>query len=210
MAPGDAARGSVRIGDTGSGPGLLWLSPRNLTQAGDGAALARALRLRVMDVTSGSDAVVYQGSLAAFSPRKLIVLGPGDARTYRFVATLPDGGVPSAPGAGDNTLQGASAKVDFRWALDGGRTRRCGAGLTGDATANRLVGGSGSDRLVGGGGGDTLIGLAGRDCIKGGPGADLIRADDGAVDVVRCGPGADSARVDARDRLRGCESVRVG
>lgn len=100
---------------------------------------------------------------------------------------------------------------------------------------NRIVGSRGGDRLEGTKGGDQILGRrgkdrirarAGADCAKGGRGRDRIgggagtdvlaggsgpdrvRALDRQADVVRCGRGRDRARVDRRDRTRGCEKVR--
>jgi Putative Ig domain/RTX calcium-binding nonapeptide repeat (4 copies) len=73
-----------------------------------------------------------------------------------------------------------------------------------------------ADRILGLGGNDKLYGLAGRDYLDGGRGADLLNggpgndrlvARDGVRDVLRCGSGRDTARVDAKDRVSGCEAV---
>jgi Ca2+-binding RTX toxin-like protein len=71
-----------------------------------------------------------------------------------------------------------------------------------------LVGGTGADRIHGGAGADRLRGGAGRDRILGEGGADTIFARGGGVDLVDCGGGRDRAHVDAKDRVRHCESVR--
>lgn len=45
--------------------------------------------------------------------------------------------------------------------------------------------------------------------LVGGPGNDRINSRDGTVEVANCGAGGrDVATVDARDRTRGCETVR--
>jgi RTX calcium-binding nonapeptide repeat (4 copies) len=69
--------------------------------------------------------------------------------------------------------------------------------LTGYFTDSFLYGGPDADRLSGGRGDDQLDGGRGDDRIVAGPGHD----------TVRCGPGRDVARVDRRDRVRGCEKV---
>ena len=71
-----------------------------------------------------------------------------------------------------------------------------------------LDGGPGNDRLDGGPGNDKLTGGRGRDVLRGGAGRDSLNAADGARDTVDCGKGRDSARVDKRDRVRGCEKVK--
>ncbi len=70
--------------------------------------------------------------------------------------------------------------------------------IKGTPAGDCLAGGRGDDRIAGGAGDDRLAGGPGDDRISGGPGADS----------VDCGPGADVARVDAADRVRGCESVK--
>jgi Ca2+-binding RTX toxin-like protein len=96
---------------------------------------------------------------------------------------------------------------------------RCGrpagaAGPHGVAAAasgtDRLFGGPGNDRLFGGARADRLHGGPGRDVLRSGPGDDTARVRDGARDNVICGKGQDVARVDRRDRLSGCERVRIG
>ena len=71
-----------------------------------------------------------------------------------------------------------------------------------------IKGRGGGDCLRGGTGADTVGGGAGRDKLDGGPGRDRLVASDGKRDVVRCGGGKDHARVDAKDKVRGCERTR--
>jgi Ca2+-binding RTX toxin-like protein len=80
--------------------------------------------------------------------------------------------------------------------------------LVGGDGGDRLLGGSGNDRLTGGPGADTLVGGDGVNRYDGGPGADTVRARNGRRELVSCGSGRDVARVDRRDRVRGCERVR--
>jgi Ca2+-binding RTX toxin-like protein len=56
-------------------------------------------------------------------------------------------------------------------------------------------------------GDDTITGTGSADVLTGGRGTDRIRARDRAADKVRCGRGVDVARVDRRDRVRGCDVV---
>jgi Ca2+-binding RTX toxin-like protein len=97
-------------------------------------------------------------------------------------------------GAGDDRLSGGSGNDRL-------------AGSRGD---DRLFGGRGADALDGGRGNDRLIGGPGRDVLRGRAGRDVIDARDGSRDIVDCGRGRDRARVDHRDRVRGCEHVAVG
>jgi Ca2+-binding RTX toxin-like protein len=98
--------------------------------------------------------------------------------------------------------------------LDGGRgnDRLYGSGgadrLIGRTGKDVLRGGPGKDRLAGGPGKDKLDGGKARDRLAAGSGNDSVNARDGARDTVNCGKGKDKARVDPRDRLRGCERVR--
>ena len=65
----------------------------------------------------------------------------------------------------------------------------------------------GRDKVNGGPGDDTLDGGGGRDRVNGFGGSDQIEARDGKRDRIRCGKGRDSAKVDSKDRVRGCEQV---
>lgn len=114
--------------------------------------------------------------------------------------------------AGDDCLEGG----DGGDVLDGGDGSDRLAGADGN---DRLQGGFGSDVLRGGLGRDVLVGGPGNDQLLPGPGADRVAAGDGddvvdARDGIRetvdCGPGSDRARVDRRDRPRGCERVSRG
>ena len=80
--------------------------------------------------------------------------------------------------------------------------------LRGRAGRDRLKGLAGRDCLAGGKGADSLSGGADGDDLNGGPGGDRVDARDGDRDSVRCGRGDDRAKVDVRDRVRGCERVR--
>jgi Ca2+-binding RTX toxin-like protein len=79
--------------------------------------------------------------------------------------------------------------------------------LVGKSGKDRLRGGAGNDRLSGGKGNDRLSAGPGRNRLSGGAGKDRLNAVNGRFDVVSCGSGRDVARVDRRDRVRGCERV---
>lgn len=79
--------------------------------------------------------------------------------------------------------------------------------LRGTNGPDQIDGNGGNDRIHGRAGDDRLIGGPGRDVLRGGAGRDSIDARDGTRDLVVCGAGRDVARVDARDRVRGCERV---
>ncbi len=102
--------------------------------------------------------------------------------------------------AGDDCLSGGPGDDD----LDGGRGVDR---LDGGPGTDLLSGGPGNDRLMGSSGRDRLLGDGGRDRLLGGAGRDTIDARDRRADLVSCGGGRDRARVDAVDRVSGCEVV---
>lgn len=81
--------------------------------------------------------------------------------------------------------------------------------LVGGPGRDLVVGGPGDDRLTGGPGGDRLEGGRGRNRHDAGAGDDVVLAANGRAELVSCGTGRDTARVDAADRVRGCETVVV-
>jgi hypothetical protein len=70
-----------------------------------------------------------------------------------------------------------------------------------------MVAGRGRDEVIGGGGLDLIAAGPGRDRVRAGGSRDLVLAADGIRDRIFCGRGPDLARVDPRDRVRGCERV---
>jgi hypothetical protein len=85
--------------------------------------------------------------------------------------------------------------------------------IVGTAQADVISSLGGNDRIKGRGGRDRLSAGRGRDRLLGGRGADRLNAVDGLWDrVVNGGPGKDVCRVDAvdQDRMKGCETVKVG
>jgi hypothetical protein len=63
----------------------------------------------------------------------------------------------------------------------------------------------------GGSGPDRLAGDAGVDIHRAGSGNDNVSSADGTREAVDCGSGRDRARVDRKDRVKGCERVkRIG
>jgi ABC-2 type transport system ATP-binding protein len=115
----------------------------------------------------------------------------------------PDCSNPQRGGPGPDKFKGS----DGPDAINGGGGRdRVKGGRGNDCIAGQ----GGSDRLGGGGGEDLLLAGRGRDRVSGGADRDKIRAAGGGGDVVRCGPGRDTAKVDRRDRVRGCERVKRG
>jgi hypothetical protein len=100
LAPGHAARGTVRMSNGGSLPGTL-----RLAQSAGSGALASQLTLVVRDLSSRS--TVYSGPLTRLGALPVGRLEPGASRSFEFTAALPA----SAGNAG----QGQSATVSYTW-----------------------------------------------------------------------------------------------
>jgi hypothetical protein len=115
MAPGRSTSGEVTITNNGSLAGGLALAAGDVadTPGIGGGRLSERLELVVLDV--GGVRTVYSGPMAALGRRELGTMAPGEARTYRFTATLPDGGVPLSALGGDNAYQGATLTTSYVW-----------------------------------------------------------------------------------------------
>lgn len=80
--------------------------------------------------------------------------------------------------------------------------------LNGGGGRDRMSGGAHDDRMSGGSGNDTMAGNGGRNRLSGGAGNDRIDSVNGTRETVNCGRGRrDVARIDRRDRTRGCKRV---
>ena len=130
---------------------------------------------------------------------------------------------------GDDTIEVNGGDVDEQFEVNPGAERgrvsfdrvdpapfNLNIGTAEDLVVNAAGGNdriTGSDRLarrirssyLGEEGLDRITGTDGRDRLFGGSDSDLIRARDQVADRVNCGGGLDSARVDRRDKVRGCE-----
>jgi hypothetical protein len=107
----------------------------------NGGLLSNAVHLDVDDVTGGSVVPVFAGQLGSFQNQGLGSIAPGEARTYRFTASLPDGGAPPGPTSGDNAYAGSALTVRYLWTATapdpgGGGT---GGGGTGGGVVNPTV-----------------------------------------------------------------------
>jgi hypothetical protein len=114
IAPGGSTTGTVAIEDTGSAPVALTLRRGELVDEPgiDGGLLSSRLQLTVVDVTEpGAPRTVYAGPLDSMPGEPAGTLAAAEARTYEFIATLPDGGEPSF----QNAVQGASTTVAYSW-----------------------------------------------------------------------------------------------
>ncbi|MEO8290797.1 MAG: PASTA domain-containing protein [Gaiellaceae bacterium] len=113
MRPGDSASGSVTITNTGDGDGTFSLSTSALADVpGPGAGILSAkLDLTVSDTTVPLVPIpVYSGKLNGVGTIPLGILAAGEAHTYGFTVTFPNG----ATGA-ENAYQGASTSITFDW-----------------------------------------------------------------------------------------------
>jgi hypothetical protein len=108
LVPGASASGTVRLANTGDADGLVELAQTGVADVpgAGGGRLSQALRLRVEDVT-GTPVVLSDGSLAGLTQLPIGRLVAGRTRVLRLTATLP--------AASDNTLQGASVRMDWTW-----------------------------------------------------------------------------------------------
>jgi spore coat-associated protein N len=141
LAPGRSVTGTVQLSNAGSLAGDLGFEQLDVQdQPGvNGGRLSDAVHLDVEDVTGGNQVPVYAGQLGSLQSRALGNIAPSEARTYRFTASLPDGGAPPSPTAGDNAYSGSALTVRYSWTAtapeptDGGGGGTDGGG-TGDGT----------------------------------------------------------------------------
>lgn len=112
LAPGAAVRGAVTIANRGAA-GRLLLAGEHLVEAPGlaGAALGRALRLRVTELGRGASHTFYSGPLTAMPRLHLGPLAAGASRRFRFIASLP------AEPPGGEALMGARISFDYSWRL---------------------------------------------------------------------------------------------
>ena len=108
LAPGGAVTGTVRLTNSGTLPGDLSLQQIDVTDrpGPGGGRLSNVVSLQIADVSGGSSIPVFSGQLAGLSSRPLGAIGPGEARTFRFTATLPDSG---------NAFAGSGLTVRYAW-----------------------------------------------------------------------------------------------
>jgi hypothetical protein len=118
LGPGGSVSGDVTLRNTGTLAGRFTLSAVDVADfpGPNGGTLSQRLRLTVADVTASAQPLtLYDGALAAMAPRDVGVFAPGQARSFQFIASLPDGGSPAGPTQGDNAFQGAQASVGYVW-----------------------------------------------------------------------------------------------
>jgi spore coat-associated protein N len=122
LAPGRSVSGTVTLLNSGSLPGDLALRQLDVAdQPGvHGGRLSSVVKLSIADVSGGSSIPIFAGRLGSLGARTLGAIGPGEARTFRFTASLPDGGLPSGPTAGDNAFAGSGLTVRYTWIATSG------------------------------------------------------------------------------------------
>ncbi|SLN37998.1 Bifunctional hemolysin/adenylate cyclase precursor [Roseovarius litorisediminis] len=87
-------------------------------------------------------------------------------------------------GAGFHQVSGGDATGDIASGFENVQGSDFGDVITGDGTANYLVGFDGDDSIDGAGGNDTVIGGAGADTLEGGDGIDLLLYSDSSSGVT--------------------------
>jgi spore coat-associated protein N len=116
LAPGRSVTGTVQLVNSGTLPGDLSLQQLDVTDSPGpgGGRLSNVVSLQITDITGGSSIPVFSGRLGGLGSRPLGAIGPGEARTFRFTASLPDM---------DNAFAGSGLTVRYAWnatADDGG------------------------------------------------------------------------------------------
>lgn len=152
LSPGRSVTGTVQLSNTGDLTGDLGFQQLVVQdQPGtNGGLLSNAVHLDVDDVTGGSVVPVFAGQLGSFQNQALGSIAPGEARTYRFTASLPDGGAPPSPTSGDNAYAGSALTVRYLWTAtapdpgDGGTGGGAGGGGTGTGGTGTGTGGGGA------------------------------------------------------------------
>ncbi len=117
LAPGKSVTGTVQLSNSGGLAGDLGLQQLEVQDlpGSNGGRLSDAVQLDVQDVTGGNAIPVFAGQLGALQTKDLGSIAPGEARTYRFTASLPDGGLPPTPTGGDNAYVGSALTVRYAW-----------------------------------------------------------------------------------------------
>jgi hypothetical protein len=117
LAPGRSVTGTVQLSNAGTLAGDLGLHQLDVVDqpGANGGLLSNAVQLDVKDITGGNLVPVFAGQLASLQSSALGSLAPGEARTYRFTASLPDSGPPPSPTGGDNSYAGSAMTVRYSW-----------------------------------------------------------------------------------------------
>lgn len=86
MQPGDKVRGSIKVGNFGDDPAILWVKPRKQRDILSmyRVALSKRLMLRIVSLTRPRR-TVWRGYVRDLGRVRIGVLKPGQVRRYRFV-----------------------------------------------------------------------------------------------------------------------------
>ncbi len=108
LAPGRSVTGTVRLTNSGTLPGDLSLQQLDVNDrpGPGGGRLSNVVSLEIRDVTGGSSIPVFAGQLGGLGSRPLGAIGPGEARTFRLTASLPDM---------NNAFAGSGLTVRYAW-----------------------------------------------------------------------------------------------
>ncbi len=158
LSPGESVTGTVQLSNTGDLSGDLGFQQLEVQdQPGtNGGLLSDAVHLDIDDVTGGSDLPVFAGQLGSFQGHSLGSIAPGEARTYRFTASLPDSGPPPTPTSGDNAYAGSALTVRYLWTASAPDPGDGGTGDGGTGGGGTDGGGTGGGGTGGGGGGGVV------------------------------------------------------
>jgi hypothetical protein len=108
LAPGRSVTGTVQLTNSGTLPGDLSLQQLDVSDnpGPGGGRLSNVVTLDITDVTGGSSIPVFSGQLGGLGSRPLGAIGPGETRTFRFTASLPDM---------NNAFAGSGLTVRYAW-----------------------------------------------------------------------------------------------
>jgi spore coat-associated protein N len=108
LAPGRSVTGTVRLTNSGTLPGDLSLQQLDVSDrpGPGGGRLSNVVNLEIRDVTGGSSIPVFAGQLGGLGSRPLGAIGPGESRTFRLTASLPDM---------NNAFAGSGLTVRYAW-----------------------------------------------------------------------------------------------
>jgi Ca2+-binding RTX toxin-like protein len=191
----------------GSGEAGTISPPQGASKLGDPAFSPDGTKIVATKAAGGTESDLLVMNQDGSGMRELGIpdAGPGSqpaSAVWAPAATGATGACTATAGDTGGSITGTS-KSDK---LTGGKEADV---LNGGAGNDKLAGGAGNDTLNGGPGNDTLNGGTGTDKLSGGPGNDTLQSADGKKETVDCGAGKDKGVADAKDKLRGCESVKI-
>jgi hypothetical protein len=154
LAPGGSVTGTVELSNAGTLAGDLGFQQLDVQDVPgvNGGRLSDAVHLDIQDVTGGNNVPVFAGQLSTLQSRALGNIAPGEVRTYRFTASLPDGGAPPSPTSGDNAYAGSALTVRYSWTATAPDPGEGGGGTGGGEAGGGETGGGGTGGSGTGGG----------------------------------------------------------